>query len=67
MMDLVIRFVRPWRWADTLSANTYGIPGALFVCAADTVRGIALAEAGIRKGPCRVARNGGYELGDGSG
>jgi surface polysaccharide O-acyltransferase-like enzyme len=25
VMALVIRFVRPWRWADSLSANAYGI------------------------------------------
>jgi peptidoglycan/LPS O-acetylase OafA/YrhL len=25
VMALVIRFVKPWRWADSLSANAYGI------------------------------------------
>jgi surface polysaccharide O-acyltransferase-like enzyme len=24
-MALVVRFARPWRWADSLSANAYGI------------------------------------------
>jgi peptidoglycan/LPS O-acetylase OafA/YrhL len=25
LIALVVRFVRPWRWADSLSANSYGI------------------------------------------
>ncbi|WP_263354261.1 acyltransferase family protein [Acidicapsa acidisoli] len=31
VMALVIRFARPWRWADSLSANAYGIYLAHYV------------------------------------
>jgi surface polysaccharide O-acyltransferase-like enzyme len=31
VIAVVIRFVRPWRWADSLSANAYGIYLAHYV------------------------------------